>query len=146
MSLVIATTTRYLSINNLRCQLALEMISHTVDQKIPVVMVDSSSNPEEFRRVFERKGVIVLRERSHSTMGSSRRQAFAHAAEQKKEVVVWLEPEKAPLVPFLRAAAQPILSGAADIVVPSRSREGLLSYPRLQMYAEQCGNEAFRRL
>lgn len=147
MSLVIATTTRYPSVQDLRCQLALAMIHQAVKvQGFDVVIVDGSPQPNNIRSVLKDAGAIIFEEAPASTMGASRRQALTQASRLEQEVIIWMEPEKEPLVSCLAELAQPILNDQADIAIPSRSEAGLASYPRLQRLAEECGNETFKRV
>lgn len=144
--IAIATTTRYASPTELRCKLAQAMIREAVsNQNIPVVIVDGSHRAD-VQQALKEAGGQVIEEESPSTMGAAWRQALREAARLETEVVVLMQPEKRPMVEDLPILAQPILSGAADIVVPSRTEEGFRSYPNVQRLAEQYGNEIFRRL
>lgn len=141
--LVIATTTQYLSTEDLRCNLALQMISRAVQEGIQVVVVDKS--PNDVRDALEQRGAKVF-EDNGVTMGAGRRQALSAANALTPEAIVWMEPEKAPLVPFLKGLAAPIREGRADVVIPHRTEKSFASYPLLQSLLEQSGNEIFQKV
>ncbi len=140
---VIATTTRYHSTEDLRCHLALKMISEATQQGIKVFVVDESSS--DVRNALRKEGATVLEDEG-STMGAGRRQALREANACDPDAIIWMEPEKAPLVPYLRSLTAPLLAGWADIVIPHRTEEGFASYPQFQSLLEQSGNEVFLKV
>ncbi|MDP3685263.1 MAG: hypothetical protein Q8R32_00340 [bacterium] len=142
----VATTTRYDDENEVRTQLALSMVQAARTLGIRAVTADRSSNPR-IAELLTSEGAEVIREKDGATMGAGRRQALAYVKHlaAPDDAIVWMEPEKAPLVQFLPNVCALILSGEADIVVPARTEEGFASYPRVQVLAEQCGNAIFER-
>ena len=148
MKIGIATTTRYAQMDDLRAQLALGMIRTAQTLDISVVTADEST-ANVFRTCALRLGATVCFPRGEEvTMGAGRRLAIEEASKLvgSDGVVVWMEPEKEPLVEFLPVLCAPIRNGAADIVVPARTAEGFQSYPLIQALAEQLGNAVFRHL
>jgi len=141
MDVCVATTTFYRSAHDLRFQLAVKTLIALWHEGIPVVVVDGSPN-NEVKSILERTGAIVVSEEP-GTMGAGRRQALREASAARTDrVVLWMEPEKYPLVPFINEICGPLLSDEADIVVPRRA-DDLASYPETQRLAEQLGNAIF---
>lgn len=145
--IVIATSTFYKSVEDLRCQLALSTLEAARGKNIPVFLVDGSPLESGVNETLGRYA-LVLTEEPGSTMGAGRRKALRYAAKAagEKGVVVWMEPEKAPLVPFLRQLAEPIFNGHADVIVPARTPHGFTSYPVVQAKYEHAGNASFELL
>lgn len=141
---VIATTTFYMSMDDVRAKLALETARAAKTFGYPLVVVDGGS-PEDFKNELQRWDALALDETSRG-MGAGRRQALAEAAKLAGQngVVIWMEPEKWMLVRCLNKAAGPILDNEADLVIPAR--ESLESYPPEQAYAELMGNLAIKYL
>lgn len=88
--------------------------------------------------VFESAGAEVHDQVPGSTMGASRRQAIQLGLDAGAQVIVWLEPEKYPMVPFLPQLVAPVLSDDFHLVIPRR--RSLQSYPAYQMAKELEGN------
>lgn len=142
MDICVATTTFYKSTDDLRLQLASRTLTALHEKGISAVVVDGSPN-DEVKRILGDTGAIVIPE-SGKTMGAGRRQALKAASEAKAGgVVLWMEPEKYPLVPFIHQICAPLFADEADIVVPRRA-DNLLSYPETQRLAEQLGNAIFK--
>lgn len=143
MGICVATTTFYKNSDDLRLKLTLRTLNALHEAQISVVVVDGSPN-DEVKKKLQATGAIVIREVLGTTMGAGRRQALREAdrAISIDHVVFWMEPEKYPIVPFIRQICAPIQEGEADIVVPRRADE-LSSYPKTQRLAEQCGNAIF---
>src|SRR5207302_3870 len=136
---VIATSTLYRSLDEIRTRLAIRTIQNASNCGIPIVIVDGGS-PEEVlcelkasgaRNIFHEKG-----------MGKQRRLAFKEAGRLAGEsgVIVWMEPEKTDLIRELQTIAQPVYDGRADIVIARRSLKSLATYPPEQVISEQFGN------
>lgn len=99
-----------------------------------VIVVDGS--PESWvQAVLQQCGAVVLRETGKG-MGAARRQAIQAALDS--QCIIWLEPEKAPLVPLLAPVVRKITVDGIDLVVPRRA--SLASYPQYQQYCELTGN------
>ena len=145
--ILVATTTRYDDTHEIRARLALRMVQAARTLGIRVVTVDSSPNPR-MKECLAGNGAEVIRETEGATMGAGRRQALAYVKNlaAPDDAIVWMDPEKAPLIQFLEEICLPILSSTADIVVPGRSEEGLASYPAVQAAYERCGNASFALL
>jgi len=136
--LVIATSTLYQNLREIRARLALKTIETAKIMNIPIIISDSSPNLK-IRKAFEEKGAIVFR--GPIEMGPGRRQIIEQALKisGKKTFIVWMEPEKYPLVPLLLS----IISQAESIDMIIPGRKSLKSYPLSQQYAEPIGNRIF---
>jgi hypothetical protein len=80
-------------------------------------------------------------------MGSARRQALRLArdlSDDPEQIIVWLEPEKYPLVPLLRAPLQVMSDVGYDLVM--LRRESLDSYPPEQAKAYELISLAVKYL
>lgn len=105
-------------------------------ESYPVYVVDGSPEPWA-KQAFEERGAIVLREEGGG-MGAARRQVIRAALEDFREYAyVWMEPEKAPLVPLLGPVIDQLRAGYS-LVLPRR--KSLDSYPKYQQYCELKGN------
>lgn len=146
-NIIIATSTFYAPQDKLRFELALSMMRQANQDGLRVFVVDGSPERTKFE-AFLHALANVSYEDPNSTMGASRRKALELSTTRARDndVIVWMEPEKAPLVPFLRQLSEPILRGQADIVVPARTPQGLASYPRVQAKYEEAGNASFELL
>lgn len=148
--IILATTTRYNDPQEMRARLAVELLNNAQKAGIRAVVVDGSPPPnqEAIREMLAVTGAQVLGEPEQSTMGVSRRCALRHASTGAgpRDAIVWIEPEKAPLVPFLEQICEPIHAGRVSLVVPGRTDKGLSSYPPVQAAAERLGNAVFARL
>lgn len=144
---VIATSTMYKDVNDVRAQLALQFASLAYVAGLDLVVVDAGS-PQEFVEEMKKRGAYVVSVSPTMKMGECRREAMRCAAVlgDDEGVVVWSEPEKHPLVCDIGKIAEPILSGRVDMVVPQRSEVGMASYPPEQADAERIGNRAFQYL
>lgn len=90
--------------------------------------------------LLRERGAEVVKEVDHG-MGASRRQGIREVVKKYDPgAVVWLEPEKYPLVAHLEASIQAIGRGQADLVVPRRTT--LESYPKYQELSELRANHA----
>lgn len=148
--IILATTTRYTEPGETRARLAVELLNNAQKAGIRAVVVDGSPPPNQraIHELLTATGAQVLEEPEQSTMGLSRRYALRHARTGvgPRDAIVWLEPEKAPLVPFLEQICEPIHTGRLAIVVPGRSDRGFASYPPIQAAAERLGNAVFAKL
>ncbi len=134
---VIATTTLYESVEAPRFLSALKMVESAVTLGYEVVVVDGS--PEEVRKMLTTAGANVFAVKT-SGMGLGRRQAIRLAVDRagSEGVVIWMEPEKYPLVFLLDQIVQPIIEKKADLIVIGR--KSLASYPTAQQMSENAGN------
>jgi len=142
-SVVLATTTFYQNLFDIRATLALKTTTEAVANGFKIVIVDQSTAPIK-KALVERDAILFDQEQRG--MGAGRRQAIKEAANLAGNdgVVVWIEPEKAPLIPYIEQLAVPIIRNQADLVIPERI--SMDAYPRMQQYAELLGNQAFYML
>ena len=142
MNIVLATTTFYKTLGDLRAALAIKMVEAATKCGYPVSVVDDS--PEEIRRAIQTAGALVSPQRQKG-MGASRRQTIEVARDLAKPdgIIVWLEPEKHTFVPLIAEVCQPFENDPAlDLIIPRRRSLG--SYPPMQQLAEELGREGFR--
>src|SRR3989344_3752818 len=101
---VLVTTTFSKSAEDLRFQLALKTCDEAQKAGYPIIIVDGS--PEEsMRDLLRAHGATVYKEEGRG-MGASRRQTIKAGIETGAHVIIWLEPEKYPLVPYLDDCGQ----------------------------------------
>lgn len=155
-SVVLATTTLYpkwypgeartiRDVEKVRGDLALGMIGLAKERGYQVVVVEDGSS-EEFGEELKRKGIEF--HQGGKGMGAGRRKTLEVAGElEGVQVIVWIEPEKAPLVKdCIEQAVAPIFEGQADIVVPKRDEASFDTYPKVQARYELKGNRLLNRL
>jgi glycosyltransferase involved in cell wall biosynthesis len=143
--IAIATTTFYRpdsESDKYRAELAGKLVARSVELGHEIIVVDGGSS-EELLRSFERFGARVYLQTSKS-MGAGRRQAIKEAQDTGREVIAWTEPEKAGYIDDIVKTAEPILAGAADLIVPRRKE--MYSYPTAQQNAEPLGNSFWKAL
>lgn len=145
--IVIATTTLYDSLKNYRVELALKTIHEACKTGLRIVVLDAGS-PIELHRVMSSFGAHVIPSQHATTMGTQRRRVLAQAAEDAGPdgAVIWMEPEKWPLIHDIKQLAEPVMSGKADMAMASRSPAGWETHPLEQVYVERFGNRFFNRL
>lgn len=137
---VVLATTTFSKNYDLRARLAVRTAEEAARASLPLVVVDGGSAPELVRKLKD-LGVHVFPEKHHG-MGPSRRQAIHEAWRLAGyEWVMWLEPEKYPLVHLVPGLLAFNLGSLTDIIVPERLT--LASYPLVQQHAEQMGNAGF---
>lgn len=139
--IVIATTTCYESVNTVRAKLALSTVKTAINCGHQIVIVDNSDN-FSVEDKLQIAGAVVYREEKPG-MGNSRRQVFKRAEKMTRQddIIVWMEPEKTPIVPYLRKMAETLINQKADLLIPRR--KSLESYPLLQQHFEYLNNLAF---
>lgn len=133
----LATSTFYRSPDDLRYGLACKTIAAAKKEGYSIVVVDGT-RAHWARNQFLKLGaddVIAARERG---AGKARRQAIRFARDCDAEVIVWMEPEKHPLVSLLRPLIDCMALNRIPLIIPRRSN--LDSYPPHQHYAELQGN------
>lgn len=133
---IIATATMYSGPEDYRAQVALRTVQKAVQHGRRIIVVDNS--PQAVKNMLAWAGAMVFQDNGE-TIGQSRRQAIHMAMEKasvKERFIALIEPEKDAVVQHLRGMTR------HDITVPRRA--SLSSYPELQQYAENFGNEAFR--
>ncbi len=141
--LVVVTSTYYTEENSVRFKLALKALGNLCGQGYLVVVVDNSS--PVIRQQLQSLGVVVESQAVEKcTLGEVRRQALKLAlktAGPDLKAVLWIEPEK-DFAPYVKTVTQPVISGEAQVVVPSRTEDGWSSYPVSQQSTEKSQNLA----
>ncbi len=133
---ILVTTTFSPSLTDMRAQLALKTCHAARALGYNMIVVDGSPSLE-FKAALRETGVTVFDETVRG-MGSSRRQTLKAGLDTDAEVVVWLEPEKYPIVPLLYPCVEHVLSRNFDVVIPRR--RSLDSYPAYQAFSELRAN------
>lgn len=138
---VLVTTTFFKSLQDLRCTLAIETMEAARSRSYPIIVVDGSPDPE-VRSIFSVNGATVCQQYLPG-MGASRRQAIQAGLDWNggaADIIVWIEPEKYPIVPLLEPLIQVVSLGITDLVIPQRRT--LDSYPCYQAASERLANLA----
>lgn len=154
-SIVIATSTLYPdwvpssnsdSSVTIRGNLALETIRKGVSSGYKFVLVDDGSS-QDFIAEAKNLGARVLIQ-AEKGISPGRRQAFEEASKlPDSKIICWLEPEKVSVIEdCLPEAILPIIRGEADIVVPKRNEDSLLTYPDYQVKSEKRANSLWNRI
>lgn len=136
--IVIVTTSFYQVVDEMRMQLALKTVLAARAMGYPIIMVDGSTEPV---KALLRANGATVHDQTESGMGASRRQVLTHGLATEANVIIWLEPEKYPLVPLLEQSIALVEAGA-DIVLPTR--KSLDSLPTYQAWSETLANEDLR--
>lgn len=71
-------------------------------------------------------------------MSASRRQCLHLGLETDADIIVWLEPEKHPMVPLLRSCIEYLTNTNCDVVIPRR--QTFTNYPAYQRDVELLAN------
>ncbi len=140
LTAILCTTTYAPSPEDPRFLQALKTCDEARDQHLRLICVDGS--PEaiapEIRSLLEVHGAWVFSQKERG-MGASRRETLRHAlAISTNDVIVWLEPEKYPIVSLLQPAIDMVRYGGYDLVVPRR--RNLDGYPVYQQLSELRAN------
>ena len=136
---MIATATRYETLNDPRLLLAYHTIEEAKKNNIPVLLVDDS--PGEVKKFLSDNDAILIPQKEKG-LGNAIRQALvvAESMLDAQGCIAWQEPEKVGLVRWYKEIIVPLINGSADIVVPARSEASWQTYPKEQRYSEQLGN------
>lgn len=145
--IVIATTTLNTdktTYEKIRADLALKTIIEAKSHHFNVLIVDGGSSSVYVDRMIELGADVVSQE--ESGMGNARRQSLRLAREisDKHEAIVWLEPEKYTLIPFIAKVADKIIYHNNDMAM--FRRRSLKSYPPEQEYTYKMVALAFKYL
>lgn len=155
---VIATSTFYKPregkwdpVTKMRADLALRMMKLATEAGYLVICVDENSDADWCAEAAKTGAQIydpdfAKYNTGSSNMGRCRRQAMDLGSQvDKRPIVIWLEPEKAPAVRAfdgslpLAQASTPIIENLADVILPRRADNGA-SYPPMQQFMERAGN------
>lgn len=118
---VIVTTTFMMGGYDHRFALALQTCNMTRVLGYPIVVVDGSPNHAAAKEALWAAGATQVEQQSEKGMGASRRQCIGAGVSSGVEVISWIEPEKANMVPFLKPCVEMVGKGY-DIVIPWRNR------------------------
>lgn len=118
-----------------RTECVLKTIKAATDHGYPIVVIDGGS-PTEYVATMKELGAIVYDEELPG-MGNARRQALRQTREitPSGHAIVWMEPEKYPLVPLLKEPVDTLTIKDYDLVMLRRLN--LDSYPPEQAMAYQ---------
>jgi hypothetical protein len=149
---VIATTTLYEGVDDLRFRLAYETLSKAVEGGYSLCVVDGSRDTKVKNSLYFlcRHENYFSKETTRGpgrNFGSQKRFALYQAAilSSNKKIVVWIEPEKYGMIEWIPYMVYDLLLNNADIVVATRSLESWSSYPSLQMMTEREINKNFEQ-
>lgn len=135
---VLVTTTFSKSVEEMRAQLALKTCRAAKENGYRIIVVDDSPC-QEFKAALRETGATVINQSKEDPgMGGSRRQTLKAGVATGGEAIVWIEPEKYPLVPLLGPCIAPVLEDEVDVVIPRR--RNLDGYPQYQHLSELRGN------
>jgi hypothetical protein len=149
--------------DGVRGDLALQTAQSAIDMGYQIVFVDGLSSPafqNELHRIFDEadldpekqgKGHFISRD-PEDTMSGAQRRGLAEASKSGVAAIVWMEPEKTPLVPLLDKVTEPVLKKHADVVVIGRDKQGsgenqtFPGYPNYMVASEKKGNKWFNNM
>lgn len=133
--------------DNLRGDLAVQSIDSAINQGFSVSVVDGGSS-DSFIQLLKARKINFETQAVQGGQGPARRQALEMAERGSGvKVICQTEPEKVSIVAdCLQIAAQPILRGEADIVVPKRKLESFATYPEHQARQEQNANALYNKI
>jgi len=142
-NIVIATSTFYpAKKDKIRIALSKKTFQKARSLGYLIVAVDGGS-PKTLTSEYEKLGARVFCQEKPG-MGNGRRQAISLATEMSNNIVVWMEPEKAPFVSQIESLSSLLEKQAAGIVIPKR--KSLSSYPFVQQQTEMLGNLFWKEL
>lgn len=135
-------------ITKVRGDLALHLAARARDMGYKLFVGDGGS-PPAFLDALEATGAEVYRFTHEDGREVRRRKVYSAASEKRDvRVIVWTEPEKVTFLDpeCLAAAAEPILRGEADIVLPTRTADSWKTYPPYQVASEKSANAKYNGL
>jgi len=144
IQVVIAMTTFYKSVEELRFKLACQLVSAAVSAGHKVVIVDGSPTREVAKKLYELGAQVYPQ--LHKGMGPGRREVFFHAMEVAVEkdisFILWTEPEKVDVVRWVEKIIEPLLEDSS-VVVPRRSEKAWATWPTYQRTTEEKANQVY---
>lgn len=130
--------------DNMRGELGLTSAIKALRMGMEVIIVDGGSHPTFLQRLRETGACVIPQ--GQRGMSNGRRQGYRAAFELGDiDVILRMEGEKHPLLmdEWIQRAAEMILSGESDIIVPSRTISGFSSLPPFQRESEVLANQEF---
>lgn len=111
--------------DGIRGSLALETINKATKAGFRIVAADGGSSQDFLSEMEQYKDSGLVLIHSEATgRGPQRRDAFKTASLiQGTEVIVYIQPEKSPIIEHLGEISAPILKKEADVVIPNRNSE-----------------------
>lgn len=148
---VVATTTFYRNLSDLRCLLTIELIKKARGAGHIIVIVDDSPDPT-IAEYFRAKGALVFRQAGRG-MAQSRREAFEHAAvdlhsrleTDEYGIILWTE-EKPFIIEHIPKIIRPIVETEASAVIAKRSPAAFTTWPAFQAESEQAANAVYNEV
>jgi hypothetical protein len=119
--------------------LAFGLIESAVRHGIKVVVLDAGSSTADIERMKSLKAHVFDQadacEDSDNCMGIARRLALKHALKLARadDILIWMEPEKQPLIEHLSSAMLEMNKRGVDMLM--LNRRALVSYPKEQACA-----------
>lgn len=123
-------------VERVRATLTVSTVKEASRLGYQIIIVDGSPDTN-FKEELRALGATVITQIG-SGMGASRREAIHAGLLTQKPVVVWLEPEKWPMVVELEKCITDVIEGRADVVIPFRKT--FTNYPDYQRRSEVQGN------
>lgn len=146
MKTIIVTSIFYPSADASRFAYARELVEKAMEAGYPIIVVNESPDTAIGETLSE-LGAIVFRQKNKG-MGPGRRQAFLEALKLAtnygSKTILWTEPERHTIVPWIPKIIEPLEHGEAAISVPWRTDESWKSYPTFQRASETVGNMVYK--
>lgn len=129
-------------VDTLRGDLALRTCQAAQQDGFSLDVLDGGSNAA-FLEAMRRAGISIL-VHADATRAERKRFLYQHASGDKNVKVVFsVEPEKRFSAEAIALAAEPILRGEADVVIPARDAAAWATYPEYQVRSEQHANKQY---
>ncbi len=138
MTAIITTTAFVPSLTDPRFLQFIKTCEEAETVGIPIACVyaaPSKITPDVAEMLRDYGAIPILQDKPG--MGASRRETLQYGLSTPAKVIIWIEPEKYPLVSLLEPVIA-MVNGGYDLVVPRR--ESLDSYPAYQQYSEYSAN------
>ncbi len=136
MSVCLVTTTFSPNVDDMRATLALKTAEEARKANYPLIVVDGSPDPK-IENELSARGATVHRQKEPG-MGNSRRQCLNLGLSTEADTIIWLEPEKHPMVPLFQPCINHLVNQGCEIVIPRRKT--FTNYPQYQHYCEVWAN------
>jgi len=141
--IVIATTTFYKDIKEVRPKLALMTMEKCQKRGYQIMVVDGGSD-KNFRDKACSNPAVIFKQ-SQKGVGASRREALSEAAKIAGDdgAIVWMEPEKHPFIDKLQKPASFVIKKRFDLITLGRKK--FHNYPPEQKLGELFVNYALKQ-